>query len=259
MKSYLINLASATARLERMTAIFAALDIPFERFDAVDGKRARSHPILREMPPPKYRPWSDGELGCLLSHYEIWRLIADGDEAFGAVFEDDLHVAAGLKDVLAAPMPGQADIIKLETHSDTGYRSEPEVSVAGITLHRLFEMHYGTAGYVISKSAARTLSSRVQWFDVPVDHLMFEPMHRASRDLMVLQAVPGLVIQDDALPVARRHGGDATTGMTARPKAAPVRPLLERISRFPRSGARRVQRLLHPVTTGTVPFAGTER
>ena len=257
MKSYLINLASANARLERMTAIFGALDIAFQRFDAVDGKRARSHPIFTQMPAPKYRAWSDGELGCLLSHYEVWKLIAEGADEFGAVFEDDIHVSPRLKNVLEALIPTGADIVKLETHSNTGYRTAPEANVGGVGLHRLFEMHYGTAGYIISRSAARTLLSRAEWFDVPVDHLLFEPMHPASRDFAVLQCVPGLVVQDDALPADRRQGGAMATGMSGRKQEAPVRPLLERISRFPRSGARRVDRLLHPVTGGTIPFAGT--
>jgi len=258
LKSYIINLAGAVARLERMTTSFGACGIKFERFYAVTGHAARSDPAFSLMPRPKHRRWSDGELGCLFSHFEIWRRIAAGPESFAAVFEDDIHLSPLLRGFLDAPAPPEADIIKLETHSLTSYRSAATEHRAGVGLHRLVDMHYGTAGYVLSRMAAATLVSRQRYFDVPVDHILFEPLHRANAGFKIYQCVPGLVIQDDALPEAQRWGGALGTAMTERVNTVKARPLLERLSRFPRSGARRIERLIFPVTVEMIPFEAVD-
>jgi glycosyl transferase family 25 len=259
MKTYLINLAKSSARLERMTALLGALEIPFERFDAIDSSAALAHPLLSRIPRPRHRGWSPSELGCLLSHREVWARVASGDELHGAVLEDDLYVAPALKQFLSASLEGDFDLIKFETHATpTGYRSIPRTTIAGVGLHRLFGMHTGTGGYAISRRAAQILLLRTKHYDQPVDHLLFDPYHQASFRISKYQCVPGLVIQDDALDPAQRRGGAMATTMSDRPPFhAPPRTLMDRLARFPRSGARRVERLLFPITEGRIAFAGS--
>jgi glycosyl transferase family 25 len=255
MRSYIINLPAAVERMQRMVGLFGSLGIPFERFEAVNAEAAHSHPLRRSLPPARH-PWSDSELGCLLSHFEIWQLIATAEDPFGAVFEDDLYVAPSLARVLSCTAPLGADVIKLETTRATCYRTTPEAHISGVGLHRLFEMHEGSGGYLISRRAAKTLISRVKHFDMPVDHLLFEPLHSASRGLSIFQCVPSLVIQDDVLPSGRRRGGALSSGMKDRIDYVRPRGFLERLSRFPRSGGRRIRRMLRPTLWGVVPFAG---
>lgn len=115
MRSFVINLKSAPERLAHMRSEFERIGVEFERFDAVDGRvEINNYPMTAVLPPMLLRPRSPRELGCLLSHYELWRLIASGFDEYGAVFEDDLFVDRRLPLLLASQLPKTADLIKLE-------------------------------------------------------------------------------------------------------------------------------------------------
>ena len=62
--------------------------------------------------------WLPGEVGCFLSHFEIWRRIASGNEPWAAVFEDDLRVSTDLGRLLRSHdwIPSDADIVRLEAN-----------------------------------------------------------------------------------------------------------------------------------------------
>ena len=94
MKCYVINLASRPERLTHISATFERAGIPFERFEAVDQQRALSHPVGRNLPPLRSgRSWQPFEIGCLLSHYELWKRIAEDDADFSAIVEDDVLIS----------------------------------------------------------------------------------------------------------------------------------------------------------------------
>ena len=93
---YLINLPDHTERLERMRRIGKDLGIEWTVFPGIDARRG--HPDLERFDP-------DGiltlpEFGCFLSHRLIWETIAESEEPMAAVFEDDLHCAADLRELV---------------------------------------------------------------------------------------------------------------------------------------------------------------
>jgi glycosyl transferase family 25 len=242
-----------------MAEIFAALGIDFERFDAVQAASVHLHPVYALLPPPRFQPWTTAQLATVLSHHNLWTRIAEGDEPFGAIFEDDIHVSPLVKEFLSSIYPSQIDILRFETYArfSTTYRTKPIEQRHGVGLHQLFKMHSGTAGYIVSKKAAAILVSRPQFLSGPVDNLLFEPQQPLSRGLHTYQCVPGLVVQDDAQPPELRRGGYLASNMPNGPPSQVIpRRLPERLSRFPRSGALRLERLLIPMTTGRIPFAG---
>ncbi|KAI4901834.1 hypothetical protein NFI96_032275 [Prochilodus magdalenae] len=77
---YLINLERRVDRRERMLRMLEVLGIEVKRTDAVDGKALTSSQLLAsgiEMLPGYKDPYSGrvltrGEIGCFLSHYNIW-------------------------------------------------------------------------------------------------------------------------------------------------------------------------------------------
>ena len=180
MDLYLINLARRPDRLASMTAQTEKLGLRLTRLDALDAKAADPKSIDR---------WfqTDGPLGeipkgdkcCSLSHRMAWeRLVASG-APYAAVLEDDVV----LKDVAAFPLGGSIwippglDLIKLEHYGPPGQSvllSNFRDVGAGFRLARMRSRHTGAAAYILSRRAAEILLTIPQ-FDLPVDHLLFNP------------------------------------------------------------------------------------
>lgn len=85
---YVINLDRSTDRLDMFCRRNA--HVQFERFPAIDGGEI-----------PKGLPYTPGAMGCALSHLELWKRCADGDEPF-TICEDD---AVLRRDFLKAAAP----------------------------------------------------------------------------------------------------------------------------------------------------------
>ena len=203
MRCYVINLAGSVDRLDHMSRTFGEAGIEFERFDAVGGERVYSHPIVGVLPPMKIRDRTRGEIGCLLSHYELWRRVASGDDDFAAIFEDDILVDSRLKILVSdiGQLPEDADLIKLEASDLAAYYSRNAIcGPEGLCFRRLLSIQIRTGGYIISKKAARRLTRMVSDFDDRVDLILFTPQHRVGRQLKTYQVFPGVVAQNDALP-----------------------------------------------------------
>ncbi len=223
--------------MQRMQRIFDKAGIPLGRFNAIDHKQVPVHPARALIPTRhRFRDWSLSELGCLLSHYEIWQNIAAGPDPFAAVFEDDVHIdGPELRRFLESEIPEAADVIKLET-----FMSPVVTAPFRGRLQELRSLHTGSAGYVISRRAARSLAERPNLFDMPVDHVLFEPGHPANANLLRLQHNPALVAQDCVLPPGQSVGGFLNSNMSDRPAfgAAPRPPrgsFFDRAARAPKT------------------------
>ena len=99
---YFINLDRSPDRRAEMSQRLSALGIAFERVPAIDGRSLSSSAVdAVRIDTPGWKPLSAGEIGCFLSHRECWRRIAQGDEAYGCVFEDDVLLSSRLRDFLS--------------------------------------------------------------------------------------------------------------------------------------------------------------
>jgi glycosyl transferase family 25 len=230
MRTFFINLDRNPERLAHMTSTLGAIGLKAERVAAIDGRKispaenAGANPLL-----------SAGEIGCLLSHQAVWRLIAEGVEPFAAVLEDDIHVSPDLTAFLrtAEWIPGDADVMKLETSRDrVAIDRQPACRHDGRLIQRLASTHPGTAGYVISARAARRLMSRKERMDRPVDALLFELPDGAARGLVVYQVNPALCIQDDFLPGSRNPVLASTIQQERRSLRRNSRSIRDRIKRL---------------------------
>lgn len=95
MRSLIIHLPRATARAENVSRLMDVLPDP-QIVEAVDGQIAEqiSVPLQKgDLYEPSY-PFelSNGEIACFLSHRRCWKMIADGDEPYALIAEDDLEV-----------------------------------------------------------------------------------------------------------------------------------------------------------------------
>lgn len=208
MKCLVINLDRSRDRFAHVTAEFARIGIAFERIAAID---AQERPDLAEMPLRAKRksPLSlaDAEIACLLSHKQCWSIIAAGEDAYGAIFEDDVVLSDKAGPLLADTgwIPADADIVKLETFFNRTTIARKRVACGhGFFASRLYGLHIGAAGYILSRQAAWNLLEADE-MGIPVDQLVFNPRFSAPSGKVIYQLVPALCLQAQFLggqPVA---------------------------------------------------------
>ncbi len=227
VKSYVINLSRSPQRLAHMKKALGGIGVAFERFEAVDIESSRQNPVFPRIPPHARRDWTKGEIACLLSHYEVWKLIAVGVDRFGAVFEDDIHVDPRLRDVLAdnAFLPDDADVVKLETVDMPVWVSRhSREGPAGIRFSRLLSTHHGAGAYILSRTAAQSLIASIEVIGRPPDDLLFSTDTPLGTQLRRYQAIPALAVQDVILPAKLRSLALHSTLDEARAKTVPEVP-----------------------------------
>ncbi len=172
MKVFLVNLDQDTARLRSADEQLKRLDIQYERVSAVYGKNLTAEE--RRVAFASFRWWcamgrsvAPAEIGCALSHYNIYRrMVADENLDYCCILEDDVAVSPEFKMTLELVErwidPSKPLIVILNDHQGK-YGMLP----SGIHLSR-----YGgscTDGYVLTRVAARNLLEANLPIIVPCD------------------------------------------------------------------------------------------
>jgi glycosyl transferase, family 25 len=203
MDLYLINLARRPDRLAFMTAQAEKLGLSLTRLDAVDAQKAEAAAIDR---------WfqASGPLGeiprgdkcCSLSHRMAWERLAASSAPYAAILEDDVVLKDGARFPLGGSgwIPEDADLIKLEHYGPPGQSvllSNFRDVGSGFRLARMRSRHTGAAAYILSRRAAELLLS-LPHFDLPVDHLLFNPNNSpVFARLQPWQLLPVVARQED--------------------------------------------------------------
>ncbi|XP_038163301.1 procollagen galactosyltransferase 1-like [Cyprinodon tularosa] len=213
---FMINLVRRADRRERMLRTLYEQEISCKVVAAVDGKALNTSDIdsmgIKMLPgykdPYHGRPLTKGELGCFLSHYNIWKEIVERGLQTSLVLEDDLRFEVFFKRRL------QALLQEVTTHKvdwDLIYIGRkrmqvdhPEKSVPNT--HNLVEADYSywTLGYMLSlRGAQKLLMAEPLTKMLPVDeflpvmynkHPISKYMdHFENRDLQAFSAEPLLV------------------------------------------------------------------
>ncbi|KAI1729339.1 glycosyltransferase family 25 (LPS biosynthesis protein) domain-containing protein [Ditylenchus destructor] len=166
-KIFLINLKRRPERLRKMTDLAQLLGIDFTIFEAVDGQLLSEDEIkkLKFLPgyeDPYYkRPMKRGEIGCFLSHYQIWKEIVDNGLERVIVFEDDVRFTENATIVLRGTVE---DMMKTQKSWDFIYLGRKKMTAPGdefyVPGHQFLSTvsySYWTLGYAISLSGAQKL------------------------------------------------------------------------------------------------------
>ncbi len=177
LKLFVINLASSQARREKVSKRLNALGVPFELFEAIDGRKS-PHPLFERYDDTlrkRYRrkKLAGGELGCFASHFLLWQKCIELNEAI-IVMEDDVYVTGQFPKAMQV---AEQEIERL------GY-----LRLAGTSLHRRpykrigelggFELvdHVrgpsGTLCYVLHPRAAKALVEYAEKWAIAVDDYM---------------------------------------------------------------------------------------
>lgn len=202
----MINLARRPDRLRKMTQQLDALGISFRRIDALDAKNTSDAELVRH-----FR--DDGPLGiipkgdkcCALSHALAWRALAESDDSFGLILEDDVAIDASAAPLLRRSdwIPPDVDLVKIERYGPPGQRVLIDERVAvgnGRNIGRLRSRHTGAAAYILSRRTANALLSSMETWTLPVDHLLFNPNNSpVANALRPHQMIPAIAHQSQLL------------------------------------------------------------
>jgi glycosyl transferase family 25 len=173
---FVINMDENQDRMSRVTAELAALDIPFTRFSAVNGRAIPEDELARiydaEANARRARhPMIAAEIGCYLSHIAVWEQIAQGDHPGGIVLEDDFTASDALPAVLdaLADDTGDWEIAKLFSLKKDQRILERRPLVDGSDIVIPYKVPTTTLGYAIRKEAAARLAAIALPISRPID------------------------------------------------------------------------------------------
>lgn len=201
MKNYVISLTSALDRRKHIEQEFGKQNIEFEFFDAIMPDQAQVL-FKKFFPQIDLSRLSRGEIACSASHIMIWQILLEQNLEYITVFEDDIFLGKNVEVFLNTTdwLPEKWDIIKLETFLEKTFLSSNSIHVSDRQLYTLKGAHFGTGGYMISKSGAKKLLEYIgkQQYLTPIDHIMFA---QSLNDRMVdiNQFYPAICIQEKIL------------------------------------------------------------
>ncbi|MCJ8746058.1 hypothetical protein PDJAM_G00137530 [Pangasius djambal] len=166
---FMINLQRRSDRRDRMLRALRVQGIDCKIVAAVDGKAMNVSEIhsmgIHMLPgysdPYHGRPLTKGELGCFLSHYNIWKEIAERGLKTSLVIEDDLRFEIffkrRLKNLMSEVEREGLDWDLIYIGRKRMQVDHPEKAVPNI--HNLVEADYSywTLGYMMSLQGAKKL------------------------------------------------------------------------------------------------------
>jgi glycosyl transferase family 25 len=232
MRALILNMATATDRMGFMAAQMTALDLEWERIEAVTPATLQppeGDPVWRRW----QRPLRVTEMALCASHMAAWtRVEALGEPCL--VLEDDAVLSTRLPAFLAS-VAGLAGLehISLETRSRKkllGRRARPDAPI-----RRLYQDRTGSAAYVVWPSGARKLLAHARRSGAPSDALISSTYTMAS-----WQADPALAVQLDqcaAYGVPQAIPTASLIDAVKKPSLEAETPLLRRAYRLRRIAA----------------------
>lgn len=215
MRTYLINLRRRPDRLDAMTRQTVPLGLSLERIEAVDAQSEEPPPVSRWFTPSG--PLGEipmGDKACLLSHRQAWEMFVAGGESHAVFLEDDVRLSPSAGALLTSNgwIPSDAAVVKLEHYGPPGQRvlldhiravSMPPPRQAATAvgedfqLGRMLSRHTGAAAYILSRRAAELLLRQTR-FNLPVDHLLFNPNNSPLfAQLSPWQLLPAIARQEE--------------------------------------------------------------
>ncbi|MDK4535986.1 glycosyltransferase family 25 protein [Kingella kingae] len=219
ISTYIISLASETRRRAHMKAQAERYQLNAAFFDAVDMRQATQTDIehlsvLPKHKKPKKQRWlSKGELGCALSHHQIYQEMINKQLDYAFILEDDARFLQSPKDLLLPEnlrkIAAQYDFdililgyVKTLEHQLPYYhrripikkRATLQLPEQTIQFGTPWEQYgCGAVAYVITKKGAEKLLNITQKPCVPADDWLYFEQHCGVK---VLHARPTFVLED---------------------------------------------------------------
>lgn len=173
---FVISLARAKERRADMIRRLDADNLRYEIVDAVDGAALDLSQYKDRLdgeyaPKAMGRPMNNGEIGCYLSHYNLWGRIVSEQIPYAVVLEDDAQPDADFMRVVSdiVSCRWKWDVVILSYSARRG-GSRVLCPLAGGRKLVLQRRHpWTTAAYLVSLSGAEKLHTYCRRIQLPID------------------------------------------------------------------------------------------
>jgi len=219
----MINLERDRDRRDHMEAELDRAGVQAHFFPGFDYQVDDKEEMYRQCLPEG--PWGVFHLqnmACTISHARALERFLKTDADLCLILEDDVLIAPDLGQWILdmSWWPKDAGIVKIERWPGARTRVLMDAPVAhhrGRKVARMLSRHVGSAGYFITRPAAKSvLEDRP--FDISIDNLLFNAnASRVARKLEIYQVTPALVTQGNEPPDSAARGGTRL-----RPKGWPL-------------------------------------
>ena len=176
IKFVCISLTGADERRELMTRQFAEHGIDAQFFDAIKPRNTTDDVSIEDRAARMRRhgrSMSRGEIGCYLSHREVWKQLVASEDDVCCVMEDDIVLRSGFR----------AAVLELAAHSEhwdivrlMGLLGNPRIPYAtmpsGMRVMWTDRQTCGTQCYVITRAAAAKMLRYTSRIIAPIDMTM---------------------------------------------------------------------------------------
>ena len=196
MKFYVINLKRSPKRWAHIQQQFAQFGLIATRVEAVDGRKLTKHDLSLYRT-GRYATLADDEIACFLSHRTCWQQVADGDDPYACIFEDDVHISKHFPDFLQTKIWTECSgLLSIEQfHPVIRAKPRPVVKKSNYCVYRCVESNPGAAGYILSKTIAKQLLQDSDPFYHLVDSFLFSPRRIIAARFNSYQLAPAVCLQ----------------------------------------------------------------
>lgn len=169
MKLFIINLPDSKNRRENMRTVLKNTQLDWDFFEAFDGRNItdKQKNTVYDASKAKNnvgREMSGGEIGCAISHRNVYKYMIDNNIPEAVILEDDVVLSDSFKETVIAisELCLKNTIVKLEDRCENLRTSVwniirlPNGSVLGKLVDR---KAFGAYGYYLDKTAAASLLS----------------------------------------------------------------------------------------------------
>ncbi|MEZ9947932.1 glycosyltransferase family 25 protein [Vibrio breoganii] len=184
IKIFVINLKKDRHKRSAIVKHLSSLQLAYEIIDAVDG-RLLSDVQVENMTDVRLskkligRGLTRGEVGCALSHLEIYKRVLNENLNYALILEDDVTVSDKIFDFFdcLSNLPEKLDVLLLGYYNNPNTEKKSTASFWGsmsigksYRCLRLIEKAYGTHGYIITNAGANKIIKDTENLIEPIDH-----------------------------------------------------------------------------------------
>lgn len=171
---WLISLPQSIKRRERLEAQLRGINLDYKLFDAIDG-RSKWENLKNSVNRKSFerntgRQVMKGEIGCYLSHLQIWAELIASNSEVGLVLEDDIVLDENFNEALAAALSvtEKWDILKLsKVRAKLPVR---QFNIGKWCVNAFIGPATGTGAYLIKREVAERLLPKMLPITRPIDH-----------------------------------------------------------------------------------------
>lgn len=181
---FIVNLKSDKEKRHLMQKQLDEAGIKYEFVDAIDGSKLSDQEKEKVYSPQKAievfkRELSNGEIGCALSHLNIYRKMIEQKVEYAVILEDDVEICPDflnliknfkeIQDECECLLLGHNDDIKRDVFLYTSLWHKKKY-IKNYKLYRFTKVAFGTYGYIMTLRGAQKLLHSVKTIDKPIDH-----------------------------------------------------------------------------------------